>query len=172
MFSYSNMRFSLILFITLLGLKLIAQKDCDSFLNYNWKTIDLNFNNSLETVFEKLDTINLHRYFNKVHKDRVDYSYLQLNGSDSTFKIINVDTIQILNDFGKKEVMTFAGSSNNGEGIFQLDTLRQQISFQLTIKNKWYTYNYKVLGSIGNNPYIISTSTGDYRYQIILFKEE
>ena len=68
--------------------------------------------------------------------------------------------------------MTFAGSSNNGEGIFQLDTLRQQISFQLTIKNKWYTYNYKVLGSIGNNPYIISTSTGDYRYQIILFKEE
>ena len=68
--------------------------------------------------------------------------------------------------------MTFEGSSSDGEGTFHLDTLRHQISFQLTIKNKWYKYNYKILGSVGNNPFIISTSTGDYRYQITLFKEE
>lgn len=149
-----------------------SQDSCKNIIGSDWKTIHFNFNNGKETVFEGLDTIKFHKPFNRVYPKRVDYGYLQLNCSDSSFQIVNVDTIVLLDDNGKKEIITIAGTSDNGNGIFKLNIRKSTISFKLNILNKWYHYNLTSIGSKGKNPFIIYTSTGDYRYLITLFKEE
>jgi hypothetical protein len=155
---------SILFSIFLLSLTTVKSQDfCTSSFGSEWIAFSVkplnekNFFDYDSIVFERPTQIS----------NELDYRYINLQCSDSIFNLVSVYTVAQYE--GSVRV---AGTSSIYEGIYQLDTIHNIISFKLNEPTNTYTFEIVSIGNKEINKTYQYHSNGDYRTKIILVKKD
>jgi hypothetical protein len=160
-----NIFFLAIIFPFLLS----GQVNQTNFLDHNWATFSLNASNFDTSSTLNFDSIVFHKSIERQFPDSTSCYTFTLLPADSTFVIEKTNISSPKTNTDIQGVITKI-STPIGKGSYLLDTSLNLISFKY--KNTLVNYDYQSIGKQGNNPLYVSTSTGDYRYKLILTKRK
>ncbi len=140
-----------------------AQSFCDTMFGENF---NLEFGSELGNGVLNFnsDTLNFFQY-----KELKNYNSIILNCQDSTFyvKMFFTHDSYMDDDETSSNIYT-SWNKNMNDGKWKIDSAKNIISFKLIDTSNWYHFRIDVKGKKNDNPFIIHTSTGDYRYLIRL----
>ena len=155
--------------VVLFPCSLFGQVNQTNFLDHNWATFSLNASNFDTSSTLNFDSIIFYKSIERQFPDStLCYDFILLH-ADSTFIIEKTEVISNKSNTDLQGIIT-KFSTPIGKGSYILDTSLNLISFKY--KNILVSYNYQSIGKKGNNPLYVSTSTGDYRYKLILTKRK